>query len=74
MSVNRLLPQLEDLRARLSASHEKEASKLQAKVDKLTKRTDELKKEREELGKEKDGLKSEVRAFSSPFAISRQSS
>ncbi|BGO91863.1 hypothetical protein JCM10020v2_003519 [Rhodotorula toruloides] len=52
--------ELEDLRARLSASHEKEVSKAQAKVDKLTKRTEELKKEREELGKEKDGLKSEV--------------
>ncbi|BGO91860.1 hypothetical protein NBRC10512_007659 [Rhodotorula toruloides] len=60
--------ELEDLRARLSASHEKEVSKAQAKVDKLTKRTEELKKEREELGKEKDGLKSEVRHLTSKLA------
>ncbi|GEM10020.1 hypothetical protein Rt10032_c09g4037 [Rhodotorula toruloides] len=60
--------ELEDLRNRLSASHEKETSKLQAKVDKLMVRNDQLNKEREELGKEKDGLKSEARHLTSKLA------
>ncbi|BGP40580.1 hypothetical protein JCM10450v2_004579 [Rhodotorula kratochvilovae] len=60
--------QLEELRARLTAAHEKELAKLRAKVDKLDEARQEHRKEREETAKEADKLKSENRHLTSKLA------
>ncbi|GAA6053204.1 hypothetical protein JCM3770_000030 [Rhodotorula araucariae] len=57
--------QLEDLRSRLTAAHDKELAKLRAKVDKLDEARLEHRKEREELCKELDKLKVENRHLAS---------
>ncbi|GJN90948.1 hypothetical protein Rhopal_003962-T1 [Rhodotorula paludigena] len=62
--------QLEDLRARLTASHEKDLAKLRAKVDKLEEARTEWRKERDEGAKERETLKSENRHLTSKLSRS----
>ncbi|GAA5935909.1 hypothetical protein JCM3775_007359 [Rhodotorula graminis] len=62
--------QLEDLRARMTAAHDKETAKLRAKLDKLDEARQEHRKEREELYKEADRLKSENRHLTSKLSRS----
>lgn len=55
------IPQLEDLRLRLTAAHEKDVAKLHSKLAKLEQAKADYKKDRDESTKERDGLKSEIR-------------
>lgn len=57
--------QLEDLRLRLTAAHEKDLAKLHSKLAKLEQTKADYKKDRDESTKERDGLKSEIRTFRS---------
>ncbi|GAA5967646.1 hypothetical protein JCM11641_005722 [Rhodosporidiobolus odoratus] len=57
--------QLEDLRHRLTASHEKEVTKLKAKLERADKAREEAAKDKIESTKEVSGLKSEIRHLTS---------
>ncbi|GAA5864205.1 hypothetical protein JCM3774_001255 [Rhodotorula dairenensis] len=57
--------ELEDVRHRLTAAHEKELSKLNAKLAKLEQAKADYKKDRDDSIKERDGLKSEIRHLGS---------
>ncbi|GAA5972377.1 hypothetical protein JCM8115_001317 [Rhodotorula mucilaginosa] len=56
---------LEDLRLRLTAAHEKDLAKLHSKLAKLEQTKADYKKDRDESTKERDGLKSEIRHLTS---------
>ncbi|GAA5875388.1 hypothetical protein JCM1840_003145 [Sporobolomyces johnsonii] len=60
--------QLEDLRHRLTTSHEKDVAKLQGKISRLEASRDELVKDKNESSKEAQGLKSEIRHLTSKLA------
>ncbi|GAA5911375.1 hypothetical protein JCM8208_005234 [Rhodotorula glutinis] len=60
--------QLEELRARMTAAHDKETAKLRAKLDKLDEARQEHRKEREELYKEADKLKTDNRHLTSKLS------
>ncbi|GAA5908168.1 hypothetical protein JCM6882_005962 [Rhodosporidiobolus microsporus] len=57
--------QLEDLRARLAAQHEKDLAKLQSKLARVEQVREEAGKEKGELGKEVAALKGEIRSLTS---------
>ncbi|GAA5925628.1 uncharacterized protein JCM15063_005076 [Sporobolomyces koalae] len=57
--------QLEELKTRMTAHHEKELAKLEAKISKLETHREELSRDKHDSHKEVAGLKSEIRHLSS---------